>query len=49
MKIGLLKEGFDVCDEEVSAAVRNVALRLTEAGASVEDITIPVHKDGKLI
>ena len=48
VKIGLLREGFDVCETDVSELVRKAATdKLSLAGALVEDVSVPMHKDGK--
>ena len=48
-KIGIVKEGFDVCEEDVVNIVKAAANKLTKAGAIVEEISIPMHADGKWI
>jgi amidase len=45
LKIGLLKEGFDGVEEDVSTIVRDTALKLSELGAVVNDVTVPLHDD----
>ncbi|KAK7488412.1 hypothetical protein BaRGS_00020386 [Batillaria attramentaria] len=46
-KVGLLKEGFDVCTEEaVKTVVRQAASRLTQAGITLREASVPMHKDG---
>jgi amidase len=45
LKIGLLKEGFDGVEEDVSTNVRDTALKLSELGAVVNDVTVPLHDD----
>ena len=47
MKIGLVKEGFAVCDSDVSSTVHKTALKLKDKGAAVEEVSIPIHDDGK--
>ena len=47
--IGIVKEGFDVCEEDVVNIVKAAANKLTKAGAIVEEISIPMHADGKWI
>ena len=49
IKVGLVKEGFVGKDPEVDSMVRDAAQKLTEAGAIVEEVSIPMHKDGKLL
>ena len=48
-KIGLVKEGFAVCEKDVISVVKSATNKLTEAGAIVEEISIPMHADGKSI
>jgi amidase len=52
LRIGVLQEGFgipDVSEPDVDAAVRNAAEALAHAGAEVEEISIPMHRDGLTI
>ena len=42
-----MKEGFDVCEEDVVNIVKAAANKLTKAGAIVEEMSIPMHADGK--
>ena len=46
MKIGIVKEGFVGKDPDVDGLVRTAASQLTEAGALVEELSIPMHNDG---
>ncbi|XP_048244586.1 amidase-like [Haliotis rufescens] len=49
-KIGVLKEGFEMCTcQSVCDVVSMAARRLTDAGADVEDVSIPEHADGLAI
>lgn len=48
-KIGLVKEGFEVCDSDVQATVRKAAELFWKAGAQVDDVSIPMHKHGLAI
>ncbi|XP_025105257.1 uncharacterized protein LOC112570831 [Pomacea canaliculata] len=48
-KVGLLKEGFDICVDEIKTIVRQAADRLTEAGMVVMETSIPEHRDGPKI
>ena len=48
-KIGLVKEGFAVCEKDVISIVKSATNKFTEAGAVVEEISIPMHADGKSI
>ena len=46
-KIGLLTEGFEICTEEaVKTVVREAANQLAQVGCIVNEISIPLHKDG---
>lgn len=47
MKIALLKEGFENCEPEVESLVRDAAGKLSQKGAIVEEVSIPMHKDSK--
>ena len=42
-----MKEGFDVCEEDVVNIVKAAANKLTKAGAIVEEMSIPMHADGE--
>lgn len=46
-RIGLVKEGFDLSEEATAQVVRQAALSLQTVGAKVEDVSIPMHNDGK--
>jgi amidase len=48
LRIGIVKEGFGWPNSEsdVDAMVREAAQRLTGAGATVSEISIPLHRDG---
>ncbi|XP_060081361.1 amidase-like [Ylistrum balloti] len=45
-RVGILIEGFDGVDGDVSTCVREAAYRLQEAGAVVEEVSVPLHADG---
>ena len=45
-KVGLVKEGFDTCESDVISLVKDGANKLTQAGAVVEEVSIPMHADG---
>ena len=47
MKIGLLKEGFIGKQQEVDNMVRNAIYLLKDAGATVEEVSVPLHHVGK--
>ena len=52
LRVGVLTEGFGidgVSEPDVDAAVRAAADRLAGAGAAVEDVSIPMHRDGLAI
>ena len=48
MKIGVVREGFGhpESDEAVDSCVRAAVQRFTELGATVDEISIPMHLDG---
>ena len=48
LKIGLLKEGFTDCNEEVEEIVKKAAHSLTNAGAVVEEVSLPEHHEGQI-
>jgi amidase len=52
LRIGVLQEGFgipDVSEPDVDAAVRDAAEALAGAGAQVEEVSVPMHRDGLAI
>ncbi len=52
LRVGVLSEGFgipDASEPDVDAAVRAAADVLAGAGASVEEVSIPLHSDGLAI
>jgi amidase len=52
LRVGVLAEGFgipDASEPDVDAAVRAAAEQLARAGASVEQVSIPMHRDGLAI
>src|SRR4051812_20316754 len=52
LRVGILREGFgipDVSEPDVDDAVRAAAGRLADAGASVEEVSVPMHRDGLVI
>lgn len=52
LRVGLLREGFglpDASEPDVDAAVRAGAEALARAGATVEEVSVPMHRDGLLI
>lgn len=52
LRVGVLREGFGidgVSEPDVDAAVRAAADALAGAGASVEEVSVPMHRDGLAI
>jgi amidase len=52
LRVGLLREGFgieEVSEPDVDAAVRAAADALAGAGAQVEEVSVPMHRDGLAI
>ena len=49
VSISLVEEGFDHCEEDVVTIVRRAAQLFTSAGARVESVNLPFHKDGQYI
>jgi amidase len=52
LRVGVLAEGFgipDASEPDVDAAVRAVGDVLASSGASVEEVSIPLHRDGLAI
>ncbi len=48
MKIGVLEEGFSNCEADVSELVRTCVQSLKSVGATVEDMSVPLHTKGKI-
>ncbi|KAL3857308.1 hypothetical protein ACJMK2_011989 [Sinanodonta woodiana] len=48
-KIAMITEGFTCCKQNVQDIVRNTALQLATKDAIVEEVSIPLHKDGVTI
>ena len=46
-KIGLVKEGFEICTEDIVTIVKEGANKMKKVGAVVEDVSIPMHADGR--
>src|SRR5262249_60644692 len=48
VRVGIVKEGFGWPNSEpdVDAMVREAAERLSRAGATVNEVSIPLHRDG---
>jgi amidase len=52
LRVGVLREGFEipgVSEADVDAAVRDAVERLAGAGATVEEVSVPMHRDGLAI
>jgi amidase len=52
LRVGILREGFEipgVSEPDVDAAVREAAAALGRAGAEVEEVSVPMHRDGLAI
>ena len=52
LRVGILREGFDrpgMSEADVDAGVREAAESLGAAGASVEEVSVPMHSDGLAI
>jgi amidase len=52
LRVGILREGFgipDASEPDVDEAVRAAAAALEGAGASVEEVSVPLHSDGLAI
>jgi amidase len=52
LRVGVLREGFELpglSESDVDAAVRDAVDRLAEAGATVEEVSVPLHRDGLAI
>ncbi|KAJ8301556.1 hypothetical protein KUTeg_020543 [Tegillarca granosa] len=46
-KIAVLKEGFNYCDPGVEECIRKALSVFSEIGATVEEVSIPLHQDGQ--
>lgn len=49
IKIGILKEGFDEVNVEVADVVKKAIETLKRKGVHVQDISVPMHKEGWII
>lgn len=47
LRVGVVKEGLENCEAEVSAATINAAEALRSAGAVVEEVSIAMHRDSE--
>lgn len=45
--MGVVKEGLENCEADVSAATINAAEALRSAGAVVEEVSIAMHRDSE--
>ncbi|KAI0548629.1 putative amidase [Xylaria curta] len=47
MKVGILLEGFQIPnhDENIAAIVRTAAMKLSELGATVSSVSVPIHSE----
>lgn len=50
LRIGLLKEGFNMpdADMKIMTMVKEAADRLSSLGATVGQVSVPIHFDGRL-
>lgn len=50
LRIGLLKEGFNMSDADmkIMTMVKEAADRLSSLGATVGQVSVPIHFDGRL-
>ena len=49
LKVGIVREGFGwdgLSEEDVDSMVKEAAYKLTLGGAKVEEVSIPLHRDG---
>lgn len=51
LKVGILKEGWEIptLTDEMASIVRKAADRFAALGATVEEVSVPIHLDGPLI
>ena len=49
VRIGLVEEGFEKCDEPVASLVKDAAYKLLQAEATVTSTSVPQHHIGKAI
>lgn len=47
LKVGIVKEGFKNCDENVEKIVKDKAFELKSLGLDVTEISVPLHEYGK--
>jgi len=46
LKVGLLKEGFEGCEEDVQNVVRAAVDLFRSANIAVEEVSMPLHTHG---
>ena len=49
MKIGVLQEGFEKTESHIKSVIDRALKALKNRGADVQNVSIPMHKDGELI
>ncbi len=49
VRVGVLREGLENCEEDVKEATWAVAEELRKAGAVVEEVSIPMHRDSAAV
>ncbi len=47
LKVAMLKEGFEGCQPDVAQLTREAALGLADRGATVAEVSLPLHNEGK--
>ncbi|CAD5119079.1 DgyrCDS7724 [Dimorphilus gyrociliatus] len=46
LKVGIMKEGFEECEEDVEEIVKSAAFNLKNMGLNVSEVSVPLHKSG---
>ena len=46
-RVGVLKEGFEECEDDIIKIVKEATEKFTQAGAVVEEVSIPMHNNGR--
>lgn len=49
LRVGVLREGLENCEEDVKEGLWGVVEGLREAGARVEEVSIPMHRDSAAV
>lgn len=49
VRVGVLREGLENCEEDVKEATWGVAEGLRKAGAVVEEVSVPMHRDSAAV